>query len=449
VTRGWGLGPPEPPPGVRPWPGVQDDYRFADTSGMSLRWFVVFALVPMAAACGQGGAAAQSSSHHVVAATPASAGASRDVLRLDDLGNGWMIDFSHTGTLSLNESMKGDSPATKTIERRSYRSGYHTVFAGTSGYDVYSVATTYATAHDARAVAAGWAQTASAQMLTSRRISLTGAALGDQVTAWQMTLKSQGRATPGYIVEWVRGRVIAAVSALGRVGTVADLTRLAKLQDARLSGRPMSTPPGGEQAKSATAIIRDATAAVDAARSVHLVEHTPGQQLDFHAGVHVGAGSVRTPFGLMRARRVGRRIWFAGNRGFYLHAGGAAAAGRAAGRWLSMPPSNPGYVGVANLTSTGFVARMMAPATAGGALRKAGTAFLDHTLTIVIQVKKADGTASVVFISARGTPYPLRIDQPSTSGGVGEVMLSAWNRPITVRAPAHTIDLSATDCPCT
>lgn len=415
---------------------------------MSLRWLVVLALVPMAAACGQAGSAAQSSPHHVVAAAGL-ASASRDVLRLDDLGSGWVIDVLHMGTLSLAESMKGDSPATRTIERRAYRSGYHTVFAGSSGYAVYSVATMYATAHAARAVAAGWAQTATAHMLTSRRISMPGTALGNQVTAWQMTMNAGGRDTPGYTVEWVHGPVIAAVFVLGRRGTAADLARLAQLQEARMSGTPMSAPPEGEQAKPATEIIRDATAAVAAARSVHLIEHTPGQQLDFHAGGHVGAGSVRTAFGLMRARRIGRRIWFTGDRGFFIHAGGAAAAARDAGRWLPMPPSNPGYVGVANLTSTGFVARMMAPATAGGALRMLGTTLLGHTLAIVIQVKKADGTASVVFISAHGTPYPLRIDQPGTSGGVGHVMLSAWDRAIAVHAPANTIDLPASDCACT
>lgn len=413
---------------------------------MSLRWLVVFALVPMAAACGQAGSAARSS-HHAAAARPAAAGASRDVLRLGDLGSGWVIDFAHTGRLSLDASMKGDAPATRAVERRSFRSGYHTVFAGGGGYDVYSVATTYATAHDARAVAAGWAQTAPAQMVTSRRVSLTGTSLGDQVTAWRMTMNAGGRDLPGYTAEWVRGDVIAAVFVVGRGATLADLARMARLQDARIAGAPTPPPPAGEQAKSAAAIIRDATAAVDAARSVHLVEHTPGQRLDFHAGVHVGAGTVHTPSGLMRARRVGRRVWFAGDRSFLLHAGGAAAAERA-GRWLAMPPSNPGYVGVANLTSTGFVARMMAPATAAGGLRKAGTAFLGHTLTIVIQVRKGDGTAYVVFIAANGTPYPLRIDQPGTSGGVGHVMLSAWDRPIAVHVPAHVLDPAA-GCPCT
>ena len=388
--------------------------------------------MPLAAACGQAGSA----SHPAVAAAPASAGASHDVLQLADLGNGWVIDFPNSGTLSLAESMKGDSAATKTIERHSYRSGYHTVFAGSSGYDVYSTATTYTTARDARAVAAGWAKTAPAQMVTSKRVSVTGAALGDEVAAWRMTMKAGTRDTPGYTVEWVHGNVIGAVFVLGRPATLADLARLATLQEARLSGAPMSTAPAGEQAKSATAIIRDATAFVEAARSVHLVEHTPGQQLDFHAGADVGAGTIRTPSGVMHARRVGRHVWFEADRDFYLHAGNAKAAARAAGRWLTMPPSNAGYDGVASLSSTGFVARMMAPATAVGAPRMAGTAFVHHTLAIVIEVKNADGTGTVVFIAAHGTPYPLQIDQPGASGGVGRVMLSAWNRPITVHAPA-------------
>jgi hypothetical protein len=424
------IAPTVPPIRRRRGP-AQDDRGGADTSSVSRRWFVVLALVPLAAACGQAGPAS-----HTAAATSASAAASHDVLRLDDLGDGWVIEFANSGTLSLAESMKGDSAATRKVERRSFRSGYHAIFAGSGGYDVYSVATTYATASDARAVAAGWAKTAPASMATSRRVTLTAASLGDQVAAWQMTLKARGGDLPGYTVEWVHGDAIGAVFVVGRAATLADLARLATLQDARLAGRPMSTPPTGEQAKPATAIIRDATAAVHAARSVHLVEHTPGQDLDFHAGARVGAGTVRTPSGVMRARRVGRRIWFAGDRSFYLHAGNAAAAARAAGRWLPMPQSNAGYVGIANLTSTAFVARMMAPATGVDALRKAGTAILNHKLTIVIQVEKADGTRSVVFIAAHGTPYPLQVDQPGTSGGVGHVLLSGWDTPITVHAPA-------------
>lgn len=413
----------------------------------------MLAVVPVAVGCGQSAATTSSHAAPHEASAATARDASRDVLQLGDLGDGWVIDFWRSGKFSLQESMKGDSAATRDIEQRAYRSGYRAVFDGSAGYGIYSFATTYATARAARQIAVGWARTTPAHMVKPARIDLPGASLGDQLNVWKATATARGGAIPTYFAQWVRGNVIAGVATYGRGATVADLTRLANLQDARLSGTPVPIAPVvGEEAKSATQILRDATAAVDAARSVHLVENTPGQGLDFHAGRQVGTGTIRTNFGVMRSRRVGQHIWVEGNRGYYLHVANPAAAARVAGRWLPISPTNPGYVGVANLTNTQFVARMMAPATNGEAPRKAGSALIHGTLVILIEMNSAGGTRTAVYIRAHGTPYPLQVDQADQPGKVGRVILSSWNQPISVRPPAHPLDpatIPGAGCPCT
>jgi hypothetical protein len=397
-------------------------------------------------ACGQ---AAAPSRHGSPRPHPGHADASRDVLTLADLGDGWTIDPSAAYVVSLKQSMRGDAAATKRIERRTYRGGYEEfALDRDAGYSIASSAFVYSSPAAARAVALGWDQTGPLDIQDLARIPVPGSASGMTPVAWRGTFVRNGDGLPVFFEQWVSGNVLANVAVTGVRATPAAMGRLARVQDARMKGHPAPSAFGvGEQRKPALQILRDSLAAVATASTVHLKERTPGQDLDFWLGRRVGIGTVRQGTGVLHARRIGDRIWTSGNAAIYRKAGKSAAiARRLAGRWLVLGRSNPGYVGPENLTSLRFVSQMMTPGTAAPSIL--GTVRTADGLLIVVLVPSDDGNRTAVWVRAQGMPYPVRIDQAET-GGVGHVLLSGWNRPLAVVAPPSNLLLSTVGCSCT
>lgn len=91
-------------------------------AGIRLLGFVV--CVVLAAGCGGTSSTATTSSPPSASGLFVTADAENLILQPGDVGSGWFAIPKDTHTVSLAESMKGDSLSLRKIEQASYRSGY-------------------------------------------------------------------------------------------------------------------------------------------------------------------------------------------------------------------------------------------------------------------------------------------------------------------------------------
>jgi hypothetical protein len=120
---------------------------------------------------------------------------------------------------------------------------------------------------------------------------------------------------------------------------------------------------------------------------------------------------------------VGGEAYINGSAGFWKHFGGTAAVQLLKGRWLRAPSGSGDFASFASLTN---VHKLLSALLEG-----------DGTPVIAVHDTSKGGT---LYVATSGDPYPIQITNNGTQGG--QLDFSAFNQPVTLTAPAQSIDIS-------
>lgn len=133
--------------------------------------------------------------------------------------------------------------------------------------------------------------------------------------------------------------------------------------------------------------------------------------------------------------RAGSKFWAT-----YTGGGSTGVAGLLANRWIKSPYSKTSGLSFTQFTSPAALFSSSTLTSPGVTLTLAGRAtFGGHPVYVVQGTEHHAKGKGTVLVAASGTPYPLELKAPN---GGGTMVLSNWNRPVHVVAPAGAVDLS-------
>lgn len=194
-----------------------------------------------------------------------------------------------------------------------------------------------------------------------------------------------------------------------------------------------------EASKAALVILRDSRRAAHLAGSVHLVAASSGgpgaTTFDLQLAAGRGGRGSATIAGLsFSIVRSGPATYLRGDAGFNRRYAGAAAP-LLHGRWFKVRSGRPQFHSFAGLTDMrGLLGKLLAPTTR--AIVKLGVSAVNGLQVIGLE----DRGHGILYVAARGTPYPVEIDA-SQSGG-GKLVFDHWDRPVKLNPPAGAVDLA-------
>jgi hypothetical protein len=211
-------------------------------------------------------------------------------------------------------------------------------------------------------------------------------------------------------------------------------------------GVTASAPSAGAASISpaqAKSLVTSAFTATANAPSVTIVGNgTSGKQtmqFDLSFSSAAADGSIVLNGQQLVARRIGVMEYEKASKGF-LKANGVSSADAAAlaNQWLSVPASDKSDY--ASLKSLLNEKQFMASLTPAGFIGKVTGA--TRTTLAGKPVYKVQGTFSgtkaTVYVAAQGTPYVVRIVQP-TGSDIGTISFSGYGQPVNVQTPANAI----------
>jgi hypothetical protein len=121
-----------------------------------------------------------------------------------------------------------------------------------------------------------------------------------------------------------------------------------------------------------------------------------------------------------------------------------AQATKYAGKWISVPSSNPGYATISgDLTFPSFVSHLFPPMTNLSLVPRGSLTGVRGT----VHGQAGVTVTATVFAPAHGKPLPAK--QTATSSGhlghlgAGVVTMSDWNEPVHVSAPANAVPITS------
>src|SRR4051794_28958302 len=223
-----------------------------------------------------------------------------------------------------------------------------------------------------------------------------------------------------------------------RTGVLAVL--LAALALAGCGGSSSSSGNGLES-KSAKEILEATKAAASTATSVHIrgAIVTEGKPITLDMQLlkgKGGKGTISQEGFTIQLVQTGGAVYINGSAAFYKHVSGSAAAALLQGKWLKAPADSGELASLAELTDLG---KLLDTALADhGTLSKGGTTTVQGQKAVALKDTSKGGT---LYVAATGQPYPLQITKSGAERGL--VVLSHWNQPVTLQAPANAIDIGA------
>lgn len=156
--------------------------------------------------------------------------------------------------------------------------------------------------------------------------------------------------------------------------------------------------------------------------------------LDLRLDRSGGGTGVVSENGLsFRLIALGRELYILGSSAFWTHFGGAGAAKLFENKWLKVPDSGQ-FATLGDLTNIPYLFRQLL--TSHGKLAKAGRATVRGQEAVAVRDTSAGAT---LYVAASGPPYPLKIVKHGAGGG--HASFSDFNRPVSLKAPAHAVSL--------
>lgn len=245
---------------------------------------------------------------------------------------------------------------------------------------------------------------------------------------------------------WRHGAVLIGVGALvaGVVGGCGGgtTTTPATSAPAASTGTATSSLTGltGDQ------VLARARTAAQAAKSVRVKGDISqqGQTITIDlslSGVARGTAAIDQDGGHIDLVRIGNDVYFKADEKTLTRTvaqGNAQIVKLIAGRYVKAAITSPGFrdfAGLLNLVE--FVKGVMSP---DGTVRRVAGKPVGGVPTVGLKDEAKDG--GFLYISDRGTPYPLRLEP---SAGAGGITMSDWDADVTINAPAaaDVIDVSA------
>lgn len=139
-----------------------------------------------------------------------------------------------TGAFTLAQTLSGDPPLVRAVERKSYTSGYHLAFTNQYARAVLAAVATYTTRHATHLIATSWAATTPSK-LHATQIPTPSGAPGHAFWLWRGTVTRAGHQIPMYTAQWTHGTAICVVSIVGNGAAPASLMTLVRTQDHKLA----------------------------------------------------------------------------------------------------------------------------------------------------------------------------------------------------------------------
>jgi hypothetical protein len=205
-------------------------------------------------------------------------------------------------------------------------------------------------------------------------------------------------------------------------------------------GGSSSSSGNGVASKSATDIVNEAKAAADSASSVHVSGSVKSAgspvTLDLNlASGKGGKGELSQGGFTFKLILVGDTAYISGSSTFYKHLGGTAAVQLLAGKWLKVPVSTGEFASFSSLTDM----RKLIDTTLAshGTLQKGATSTVGGQPAIAVTDATKGGT---LYVATTGKPYPLQISKGGSESGT--ISFGDWNAPVTIEAPANSVNLS-------
>jgi hypothetical protein len=227
----------------------------------------------------------------------------------------------------------------------------------------------------------------------------------------------------------------------GRRLILTAAAALLALLVAACGGSSSSSSSGnGVATKTANQIVAQSTKAINGVQSVKVSGSVKDGsdliKLDLSLENGKGATGSMSENGLsFKLITVGGEAYINGSAGFWKHFGGTAAVQLLKGRWLRAPSGSGDFASFASLTN---VHKLLSALLEGhGALTRGATSTVDGTPVIAVHDTSKGGT---LYVATSGDPYPIQITNNGTQGG--QLDFSAFNQPVTLTAPAQSIDIS-------
>ncbi len=205
-------------------------------------------------------------------------------------------------------------------------------------------------------------------------------------------------------------------------------------------GSSSSSSGNGVASKSATDIVNEAKTAADSAGSVHVSGSVKSAgapvtlDLNLQSGKG-GKGEISQGGYTFKLILLGDTAYISGGSSFYKHLGGAAAASLLAGKWLKVPVNTGEFASFSSLTDM----RKLIDTTLAshGTLKKGSTSTVGGQQAIAVTDSTNGGS---LYVATTGKPYPLQLSKGGSESG--RISFSDWNAPVTIEAPAHSVDLA-------
>jgi hypothetical protein len=210
------------------------------------------------------------------------------------------------------------------------------------------------------------------------------------------------------------------------------------------SGSATTPSPSGVVHEQPGQIVSDATRAIDGVHTVRVsgtvTDGSSTIKLDLHLVNGTGATGAMSENGLsFKLISVGGSAYINGSTGFWRQFGGSAAVKVLEGKWLRAPAGSGQFSSFGSLTD---VHKLLSGILAGhGALTKGTTSTIDGQQVIALQDHSNPGKPGTLYIATDGRPYPIRLTGSAPSGQA-QLDFSEFDQPVTVQAPASSVDIS-------
>ncbi len=192
-----------------------------------------------------------------------------------------------------------------------------------------------------------------------------------------------------------------------------------------------------ESTKTAAQIVRDATAAVNGVKGVHMsgTFTSSGKRvsLTLDLGQTSGQGTIEQGAAHADVARIGEVSYIRGNSAFWKLFAGQGAAVLLHDRWLSGSTTKPPLNAFAQFLSIDALLKQAFKGTASHKLKKLGTRTYKGQKVIAI-ADPADH--ETLLVAAEGKPYPV------AATGKGTIDFSNWDKDVSVTAPKGATDIT-------
>jgi hypothetical protein len=131
---------------------------------------------------------------------------------------------------------------------------------------------------------------------------------------------------------------------------------------------------------------------------------------------------------------VNHTVYINGSDSFWRHFGGSAAAQLFQGKWLRAPATGQ-FASVVVLTDLQSLFNTLL--STHGTLAKGATSTVGGQKVIAVKDTTRGGT---LYVATTGKPYPIQITKTGAQGG--RVIFDRYNEPVSLSAPANSIDIS-------